>query len=307
MKKMTITVGVPASGKTTWAVEQSGKNLNRDDIRQLLFGPFRWGEYAFTKEKEQKVTDTQIELIQAAAKEGRDVIISDTNINPETRKRLESIGKSLGYEIEYRLFHVTKAEAIRRDAKREMSVGESVLNNMYQSYVTNCRDMIVGYFGEEIQFNMFNNMGIGRNTVIVDVDGTVADMQRGFPGARRAYDWRHVGEDQPRPNVILMVQLLQKSGMNIVFVSGRDCVCYSETWDWLKKHVGGVFGLVMREHNDMRPDWLVKLEIIKKLTDPRSVGGEALVVKFMIDDRNQVVDTMREIGMEVFQVAPGNF
>ncbi|CAL9992741.1 polynucleotide kinase [Vibrio phage D484] len=44
--KVIVTVGVPASGKTTWAEQFCAKtgavNVNRDDARQELFGPFKW-------------------------------------------------------------------------------------------------------------------------------------------------------------------------------------------------------------------------------------------------------------------------
>lgn len=86
--KVIFTRGISASGKTTWA-EQFIKdnptfvNINRDDIRWELFtgGVPDWGKYKFTKGNERLVSDRQTELVIEAVRNGKSMIISNTNLN----------------------------------------------------------------------------------------------------------------------------------------------------------------------------------------------------------------------------------
>jgi hypothetical protein len=59
--------------------------------------------------------------------------------------------------------------------------------------------------------------------------------------------------------------------------------------------------LFMRKQHDNRADWIVKKELfvdeISNIYD----------VKFVLDDRQQVVDMWRSLGLTCFQVAEGNF
>lgn len=76
-----ITVGVPGSGKTTWAKEkarQLGNTLtvSRDDIRRTLYcaGGDLTG-YRFTEEKEKLVTQMQTNIVLSALGHGKNVIV----------------------------------------------------------------------------------------------------------------------------------------------------------------------------------------------------------------------------------------
>lgn len=59
--------------------------------------------------------------------------------------------------------------------------------------------------------------------------------------------------------------------------------------------------LHMRKTGDMRKDAIVKREIF---------DGEIkdyFFIEFVLDDRNQVVEMWRDLGLTCFQVADGNF
>lgn len=307
--KMTITVGVPASGKTTWAERQDAVNINRDDIRQRLFGPFKWGEYKFTNANENDVTVEQKQMLVNAAKAGRDVIISDTNLKKDFRDQWIRVGVSLGYEVEVKLFHISPAEALRRDSDREMSVGPEVMAKMFTTYYKECKHLILDWYKTELQRIWFTgDVGNKSSYIIVDVDGTVADMKS---CGRSPFDWHRVGEDLPRLNVIKTVQLWADSrqDLNVIFLSGRDGICFDSTKSWLNRYYAPNLGrhprhfdLKMRKAGDNRPDWIVKLEILHSIAERR---GKPPVLCF--DDRDQVVEAFHHVGLEVFQVAPGNF
>ena len=57
----------------------------------------------------------------------------------------------------------------------------------------------------------------------------------------------------------------------------------------------------MRTSGDFRKDWLIKYEIFNASV------RKAYNVEFVLDDRNQVVDMFRAMGLTVFQVTDGNF
>jgi hypothetical protein len=62
-----------------------------------------------------------------------------------------------------------------------------------------------------------------------------------------------------------------------------------------------VFHLYMRPEGDMRKDAIVKLEIFdNEIRDNYDV-------QFALDDRNQVVEAYRSIGLTVLQVTDGEF
>ena len=56
----------------------------------------------------------------------------------------------------------------------------------------------------------------------------------------------------------------------------------------------------MRPKDDYRKDNIIKKEILDKIRSQYNV-------LFAYDDRNQVVDMLRENGIKVFQVEDGNF
>lgn len=138
-------------------------------------------------------------------------------------------------------------------------------------------------------------------TVIVDVDKTVANNTHRSP-----YDYSHADLDSPIEDVIFLVRTLHADpDSTIVFVSGRDDESYDITKAWLGKHVGQWAGdapLFMRAHGDNRPDSEVKRDIYRGLVKPKLPR-----VKFVIDDRNSVVNMWREEGLRCLQVADGDF
>ncbi|AGN30140.1 PseT polynucleotide 5'-kinase and 3'-phosphatase [Vibrio phage nt-1] len=300
--KLIVTVGVPASGKTTWAEKYCEKNnavnVNRDDTRQELFGPFKWGEYKFEKKNEELVTKVNKDKALMSLRFGMDVVISDTNLVPGRREEWRNIAKELGAEYEERLFHISFDEAFARDKAREMSVGGKVLTTMFQNYHKNNRDLIIKHFKERLEYLWKHAT---QAVVLSDIDGTVAEMHKGVKGRRSPFEWFRVEEDTPRDTVIEILDYMSFD-YKIIFMSGRDGICEEHTRRWLTEHMPFFWAdLVMRKKGDSRPDWIIKLELLVELAE------KGYQPKVMFDDRDQVVNTLREVGVEVFQVQPGNF
>ncbi|WP_433067343.1 hypothetical protein [Dactylosporangium sp. CS-033363] len=145
----------------------------------------------------------------------------------------------------------------------------------------------------------------GLTTMLVDVDGTVANMHKGEPGRRAPFDWHRVGEDAPIDPIIDVVQRLRGAVDYVTWMSGRSDACREATAGWLHLFAGAdwAYGdeLYMRTHGDFRPDELVKGELYLQHVEPKAH------VRWVLDDRDKVVKMWRQRGLTVLQVADGAF
>lgn len=277
MKKQKILClkGLPASGKTTYAKELKGyKRVNKDDLRAMIDNGV-WG-----KENEKAIKFIEQQIVKTYIKSGFNVVVDDTNF--AQIDAWKNIAKGLGADFEEKFFDVPVAECVERDAKRgTKSVGAKVIFGMYNSYLKPKPPALIE--------------GLP-SAYIVDIDGTLAKMN-----GRSPYDYSKVSTDLPNNNVITVINALRGAGHTIHIVSGRDNVCEADTVEWLAKY--GVLGnyLSMRKNKDVRKDTEVKREIYEK-----HIKGKYNVLG-VFDDRNQVVDLWRSLGLTTMQVDYGNF
>lgn len=282
-----LTVGISSSGKTTWAEKfvsenPSWVNINRDDVRFTLFsdGVRDWGKYKFSKGNENRVTEVCNQKIYDAAAELKDIIVSDTNLNSNTRNRLVNMLSDLGYDVSFKVFDISFEQACKRNNQRQGGISQTTLYTQYQNYLK--------YIGRKTYTPDVNKP----KCVILDVDGTVAKVNgRGF------FDWDKVSTDLPHQHVIDIVKGIQDDTY-IVCMSGRDEVCRQDTEDWLLQH--GIYfdELHMRKQGDMRKDTIVKEELFwEHVADNWSV-------QFAVDDRPSVLRLWVELGIPI--VAVGN-
>jgi hypothetical protein len=134
--------------------------------------------------------------------------------------------------------------------------------------------------------------------ILCDIDGTLAHMR-----GRSPYDWGRVEEDFVDENVREILELYHyNTEVRIILLSGRDDVCRKETIRWLDHHLVSYDELLMRSNGDNRKDNIVKAELFNEFVKDR------YKVRFILDDRDQVVKMWREeLGLTCFQVAPGDF
>jgi hypothetical protein len=143
----------------------------------------------------------------------------------------------------------------------------------------------------------------GIPAVIVDIDGTVAHKT-----GRGIHDYDRVLEDAPDPRTVRLVNLLsliEDGQAEIVFVSGRPDRCEAGTRAWLDLHFPELaatgYQLYMRKDGDYRPDYIVKRELF----DAHIRGLYDVIAA--IDDRLQVVNLWRHMGILCLDVAGGDF
>lgn len=312
MSKLIITRGLPGSGKTTWAKDFIGwepgfrARVNRDDLRQMLHG-------GFDGKLEQQITKVQHQLVRDLLLAGKTVVVDDTNLRLRVAKEFARIAHETNsqFEVNDEFLGVTVDECIRRDSFRlsPAKVGERVIREMAERY--NLKKGL-----ETVVYQPPAGLAVDRyypdpwqpKVILADLDGTMALM-----GDREPYDWHRVGEDEPNWPVVNLVSLIRdaaslqgdESAWEIIFMSGRDEVCRPETQGWLKRFGFEGHKLFMRptmpDGTPQPKDSVVKLALFNEhIRDQYNV-------QFVLDDRDQVVEMWRSLGLTCLQVAPGSF
>jgi predicted kinase len=134
--KILILKGLPASGKTTFAKKMMNENLgkyiriNKDEIREMLNNK-RKG----FRSREWLVVETRDNIIKSAIRKNINVIIDDTNLNPWHIKRIKELAKNIAEVEIVDLTNTSLSLCIKRDKKRDHSVGEKVIKSMYEKYI----------------------------------------------------------------------------------------------------------------------------------------------------------------------------
>lgn len=284
--KIKILKGLPGSGKTTWAKNFCHENkdwirVNRDDLRNMR------GDYWIPKQ-EKLITEWENLSIIAALELGYNVVLDATNLNDDrTKHRINELKKDF-HELQHEtiFFDVSLEECIKRDTKRENGVGEKVIKEMYERYFGN--PPVVYSEDESLPTCM-----------IVDIDGTLAKMN-----GRSPYDWDRVGEDKCNEAIrdIAIACIDYAAVDKFIIFTGRDGSCRQQTEKWLEDNQIYFDELYIREAGDTRKDSIVKREMFEN-----HIRGK-YYVKFVLDDRNQVVDMWRkDLGITCLQVDYGDF
>tara|TARA_B100001248_G_scaffold112626_1_gene84254 strand:+ start:4514 stop:4960 length:447 start_codon:yes stop_codon:yes gene_type:complete len=146
-----------------------------------------------------------------------------------------------------------------------------------------------------------------KQTIIFDVDGTIADVEH-----RRHFvndgnkDWdsfrAETRFDTPVQWVCDIAKRHIANGDEVAFFSARNESEREITELQIKKWIGeGHKGVFLRPNGDYRCDAEFKSELADKFEE---IGGK---IDLVFDDRNKVVDMWRQRGTSVVQVADGDF
>lgn len=290
--RMIVTKGLPGSGKTTWAHEYikthfECKIICKDDLRDM-FDNGRW-----SKISEHFVIQMQTMLILEMWDRGLTPIIADTNLNPVHLHRFEQLAEDHGAQLIVQDFtDVPLDECIRRDLLRPRSVGEQVIRKQYNKWLRVDPEPVKWVPGLP-------------PAIIVDMDGTLAIHAKD----RNPYDHSQIHTDIPNftlyhsiiSGMRMRSELIDRIKLKLIVVSGRDGSARLATESWLRFAGFEIDDMFMRPEGDNRKDVIIKRELYEAhIKDKYNV-----VVVF--DDRNQVVELWREMGLPCYQVAFGDF
>lgn len=281
--KVYVYQGLPASGKSSAACEWIDKNpgeykrVNKDLLRKMLDNSH------YTKDNEKFVLHLQDMIILEALKEGKHVIVDNTNLLPAHIERIKQLVKGLAEVcIDDSFLKVPVEECIKRDLQRLDSVGKDVIMQMYNKYLKK----------EPTPVKYIEGLP---DAVIFDLDGTLSLLN-----GRNPYDASTCEQDLPNPQVVELYHLY-KDKYKVILCSGREDKYREQTEKWLANNNIEYAHLYMRKTDDFRKDNIIKTEIYKDYIAPN------YNVKVVVDDRLQVVKAWRELGLTVFQVAEGDF
>lgn len=304
MQTIKVLVGLPGSGKSTWAKQQvlenkgKVKRVNKDILRDMLDGSH------YTKGNETfvlKMRDYAVSL--ALRKDYETIIVDDTNFEPRHFDRMCEIAKHCNRNIivETIYFDIPIEECVQRDLERPVGagqVGEKVIRTFFNKYLKdksfNTRTEI---FKRNFKYNTLNIPETGY-AVICDLDGTYAHI-----GDRSPFDASRC-DFMDKINIAINKTLIAHHSTfqaQILFVSGRDEKDRESTERFINNHLKVndailPYKLFMRPNKDQREDSIVKIELYDK-----EIFGKYEVL-FVADDRCAVTRAWRDVGLTVFSV-----
>lgn len=141
-----------------------------------------------------------------------------------------------------------------------------------------------------------------RSIVICDLDGTIANISHRVHLAQaREWDQFHAFSvmDEPNESILALLWHLEEN-YEIAIITGRPEKWRGPTEDWLYKHGVPYDTLHMRPDLCFDHDYDYKREVWRTNYQDRDV-------LFVLEDRDQVVDMWRGIGLHCWQVRRGDY
>lgn len=305
-RKIIVTRGIPASGKSTWAKQFVKDNegwvrVSRDDIRIMLDNYKSVGDYEYEKTVDRIEKDTIKTLIH----QGKNVIVDVTCTRVKYLREYITLANEVGAKLNVQQFNIDYEEAVKRNASREMIVPEDVMVRMYNTinsnqaaFETELSKMESPKPLEEVKYD--DNL---LDCIIVDFDRTLSKLKD-----RTQYEWEKVHQDIPKNTIDLFSNLsffkeqyddiAGETDINykVFIVTGRDACCYEQSEHWLFENSINFDQLYMRPRNDTRRTTMVKKEIYMN-----EIRGKYNVIG-VFDDDEACCQMYKNLGLPVFKV-----
>lgn len=304
--KLTCMRGLSGSGKSTKAAEIAKDTgaviVNRDQLRKMLLNEWWTGD----RTDEDRVTVAERALVDAHLRAGTSVVVDATHLNAPFLRKWARLAAKRGADFEVVDVHADPEECKKRDHARMLAggryVGDKVIDQQAKRFPAEKWPTIRAdppFIVEPVEPRTDLP-----HAVIVDIDGTLAHIPE---GGRSPYDYSRVLDDVIDPVVRNLVNRYHVDGYTVLVVSGRDDSCYQHTLCWLDTNKVFYDKLLMRPakafdvHGGKLPDYMVKYSLFNE-----HIRG-TYDVQFVLDDRDQVVDLWRRLGLKCLQVARGDF
>lgn len=308
MPKVIALTGPPGSGKTTFAkqkvLEENFQIVSSDDIRAMLTPDVDSFKLPRSKNHEDAVVKIMAQSAQALVGAGFDVIVDAVNVR--SRMMTLIIDSLIGYPVDYEVksfWDSSIQTCIARDNLRGSAggrfVGEEVIRKFFRDYdksnwkltrewIYSRVPIIIPYTFDDITSDWCK---------VYDIDGTLA-----IHDGRGPYDLDKLMTDKVNfPVYVDLKQTYEAGEERVILLSGRKMEYKGLTEYWLELNNIPYHELYMRPFGDNRSDAVVKAELFNK-----NLRGHYNVT-CIYDDRDKVVRTWRAMGLNCFQVAPGDF
>jgi predicted kinase len=304
MTTVFLMTGLPASGKTSFARTLDALRFSLDDYRAMMgIGRETWSDA-----KEAVAIEAMMASATAAVKSGYDIVIDNTHLVPRLPKMYRKAFSSLGVTFKIHDFtNVSEQECITRDAQRTSGhVGADIIRKLAARHADATKNgwRLTDKWMNTAQWispKPYDSQPDLPSAILCDIDGTVA-----IHGDERGhYDYDKVSTDAPNESVIYLIeQFVGRHDVEVIFMSGREDRARQDTTEWLHENISlynRTPQLFMRATGDHRPDYIVKSELFDEHIRNK------YDVRFVCDDRDQVIKMWRELGLTALQVAPGDF
>ena len=128
--KFYMTIGVPGSGKSTWAKKQDAIIHSSDSIREELLGKYS----SIDEVPNGEVFSIMLQRTKASLTKGENVVYDATNMSRKDRKYILNRVQDFGAIRVGVLFLVPISECKRRNESRERTVPEFVIDKMLKRF-----------------------------------------------------------------------------------------------------------------------------------------------------------------------------
>lgn len=305
MTKIWAMRGYSGSGKSTLARKIADENnaviVCRDDLRKMILGSYWTGK----AEDEDRVSIAEMAQVKAFLLAGTQVVIDATHLNPKYLRQWAKLATRMGVDFQVVDVYADAVTCVARDAVRERKVGQHTIQKQMKTWPVHKWPVIEAEpFVIEPVSAWSGNLP---ECIICDIDGTLAHIPE---GGRNPFDYSNVLNDKVDWNVAQILYDYKVASYlrgTIIIVSGRDDTCRKDTLKWLNANGVSFDTLLMRDTNDVdergnkRPDYMVKYDIFNQ-----HIRGK-FNVAYVLDDRKQVVDMWRKLGLKCLQVQDGDF
>lgn len=280
-------MGPPGSGKSTHAkaVEAQGYlRISQDD-----------------QGKEH------LELFHTHITTGRDIVVDRMNFDKAQRDRYRLEAVKNGYAVDIVEFVTPRQVCYDRCMKRtghptikDASNANSALNTYFDKY----EEIDEEEYSEVLR--IYWNAPTKSDAIMVDIDGTLANLDHRLHHVRNGNkDWgrffKECGADGVYEDVKRIVELEFQAGTSVVLCSGRPEDNREKTETWAAYYSIPYTTLKMRPAKNYKQDAITKVMLYRYEIKP------FYNIRYVLDDRTQVVDAWRKIGLSCFQVRPGDF
>jgi predicted kinase len=310
MNKLIILIGPPGSGKSSHAktMEASGYlRISQDDQGR----------------------EGHRELFETHVCTGKDIVVDRMNFDKAQRDRYRLEAIKNGYEVSFVEFVVPRQLCYDRCMAREghptingkarkldirmKPFGSEYINADHKSIdANNALNLYFSRYEEvtdeegevlRIQYNASSKT----DAIMVDLDGTLCNLDHRlhYVKGEGKKDWgrffKACGDDAVYEDVAKLVETEILQGTNIVLCSGRPADYQEHTEKWLARNEIVYTSLKMRPKLNYKRDDITKAMLYRYEIKP------FYNIKYVLDDRQQVVDKWRSMGLSCFQVRPGDF
>lgn len=131
MATLTLMVGLPASGKTTYTktkIDTRTKILSSDAIKKELFG------FEENQDHDEQIFETLISRAKNFLLQGKDVLIDTSNNSTESREKTLSFFKDINIRRRAIIIDTPVETCIEQDSSRRNSIGEKLIHEYAKNF-----------------------------------------------------------------------------------------------------------------------------------------------------------------------------